>query len=180
MRILVTKHENRMSASTEDLIADYKARGLTAKEAWDRFIIDRALKPEIGAKECHRLFAIVPPKRLDSVIEIDFVATHFDMLSNRFCQITTDSGDMFHLVWDNGATGSNPPSLPPEEARFIVLSSKLVQAIEADMVIIEWPHARIVAPPAPESLTDSEWLALLSGAGEIGKELSRLGFSVEY
>ncbi len=47
---------NRLTANAADLAADYKYRGMDRARAWDQFVIDRALRPDMDAKEFYRLF----------------------------------------------------------------------------------------------------------------------------
>lgn len=56
------------------------------------------------------------------------------------------------------------------------------QAVEFGAVVIDEDTrvATIVAPPNSKTLTDVEWLIVLTAAGEIGRELEALGYTVRY
>lgn len=50
MKVKIRRVVNRFEATPAELAADYKFRGLDKCQAWDRFVIDRNLRPEIDAK----------------------------------------------------------------------------------------------------------------------------------
>ncbi len=58
----VTIHESRLNANAADLAADYKARGIETNAAYSQFVRDRALKPEMDAKEFINIYNSVTPK----------------------------------------------------------------------------------------------------------------------
>lgn len=59
-------------------------------------------------------------------------------------------------------------------------SSRLQQAIDVGMIRIDGKKATILSPPTLEGLTDDGWLMLLRAASEIGRELERLHYQVDY
>jgi len=119
-KIVITRYANRLEADATDLIMDYKNRGLSKFEAWDQFIIDRGLRPEMTATEFYKLFAdITNSAPIDKNILVDFEPTHLDTLVNMFCQITDDECGVHHIIWECGASGSTPPCDPEFYDRFI-------------------------------------------------------------
>jgi hypothetical protein len=50
---------NRLTVNAADLAADYKARGMGKYRAWDQFVIDRALRPEIDARSFYGVYESV-------------------------------------------------------------------------------------------------------------------------
>ena len=63
-----------------------------------------------------------------------------------------------------------------------VFAKRLAESLLNGMVSMDIPTrtATIHAPPSPESLSDDDWLAVLSAASEIGRELERYGWTVRY
>jgi hypothetical protein len=59
---------NQMTANAADLAADYKARGMDRFRAWDQFVIDRALKPDIDAKTFYATYDRVTASRLPTPV----------------------------------------------------------------------------------------------------------------
>ena len=70
------KETNRLTLPVEKLAADYKARGMDKYRAWDQFIIDRALKPEIDASEFYQIFEEVSPNLIRDGFTGEIVPTH--------------------------------------------------------------------------------------------------------
>ena len=70
------KETNRLTLPVEKLAADYKARGMDKYRAWDQFIIDRALKPEIDAREFYQIFEEVSPNLIRDGFTGEIVPTH--------------------------------------------------------------------------------------------------------
>ena len=101
------------------LAADYKARGMDKYRAWNQFIIDRGLKPEIDAKDFYKIYEGVDGVYAHEFKKPDgFIATHHDEYFNRDCQITVDEYGVWSIVWEDGHTGSYPPCNPPEPGRY--------------------------------------------------------------
>ena len=56
-------------------------------------------------------------------------------------------------------------------------SDRLRQAIEVGMVrIVGRGHAKILAPPQVEDLSDEDWLDVIDAASEMIRELKGMGF----
>lgn len=119
MKVKVRRYANRLTASASDLAADYKYHGLNKYEAWDRFIRDRGLKPEMNAKEFYAIFESVMPCQIDREVEIEFTPTHIDTLLGVYCQIVDDEEGVHNIVWAHGVTGTCPPNDPTFEKRFV-------------------------------------------------------------
>ncbi len=116
----------RKIVSIADLASDYKFRGLDKTRAWDQFIIDRSLKPEINAGEFYKIFKSVNPKELKNIGRelVDFNPTHIDILLDQYVQIKMIKRDTYfyyELLWEDGRSGSNPPNHVPEINRFFPL-----------------------------------------------------------
>lgn len=125
MGVKVSKPVNRRLASAEDLAADFKAQGYSRHYAWDKFIIERGLRPEMDAKKFYAIFDSVAPARLiGETTEIDFRPTHMDIMWKKSVQITAQLDGVYLLLWDDGSTGSNPPCLPPDPERYILLKDQ--------------------------------------------------------
>ena len=125
MQIKVNIQLERSKASVMGLVSDYKARGLDRYKAWDAFLIDRSLKPEIDAKKFHQIYDSAISSRLDETKVVSFNPTHLDYLiegNPRFVQITKQDNGVYHLIWEDGSTGTNPPCFPPEITRFIPIT----------------------------------------------------------
>jgi len=114
----IRQHENRLTANAADLAADYKYKGLNKYVAWDRFIQDRDLRPEMNASAFYTLFDSIHASLLDNLVKVEFNATHLDAdLENTPCQIQDDNDGVHHIIWSFGMTGSIPPS--HDMSRFI-------------------------------------------------------------
>jgi hypothetical protein len=135
-QVSVTRAVNRLAASAYALASDYKWRHLSPQLAWDNFIIDRGLKPEMSAKDFHDLFDRVSASPLQGAAEsVSFEPTHIDTLvegKHTPVQIKQQQNGVFAMIWANGSTGSNPPCYPPDPARFVAMGD--YQPSEADEV----------------------------------------------
>lgn len=116
------KRVSRLEASVSDLVADYKSRGMDRQGAWNQFVKDRALKPEVDAKVVMAAFDMAVACPLDSVVELEFHPTHDDVMLGMACSITQAENGVYHIVWADGSTGSNPPSWPPSADRYVPLT----------------------------------------------------------
>jgi hypothetical protein len=58
--------KNRMTADVFELVDDYKARSYDKFRAWDEFIKDRNLSPEMDAKEFYKIYDKALPKRFET------------------------------------------------------------------------------------------------------------------
>jgi hypothetical protein len=121
--MLIKQQVNRLTASAYSLAADYKFQRLDRHYAWDRFIIERNLRPEMDAKVFYQLFDAAHPCELVSYGEHDFQPTHLDTIVDPAVpvQIEQRKDRIFYMVWANGMTGSNPPCYPPDANRFIAI-----------------------------------------------------------
>ena len=125
MQVKISSPINRAKVAISLLAADYKSRGLDRHQAWDAFLIDRSLKPEIDAKQFYKIYDFSESLRLEDIKVVSFNPTHLDTLNvNKPClvQITKQDNGVFRLIWEDGSTGTNPPCFPPEEQRFIPLT----------------------------------------------------------
>lgn len=109
---------NYLECTNEQLAAHAKYCGMDKYKAWDMYITWLALKPRIDTKEFYAIYAAVDPIELVEIIEVDFSPTHLDNLCNQRCMITQDVFGVYHIVWADGTTGSNPPTYPPDPSRF--------------------------------------------------------------
>jgi len=110
--------------SASDLASEYKRRGYDKFYAWDKFIIDRSLQPEMNAKEFYDIFETVTAAQEQEKQKVNIVATHFDNLIKENCQLTTRGDGVIEVVWESGHTGSYPPYCLPSFDRFIALATK--------------------------------------------------------
>lgn len=122
MKINIIKHISRLTATAEQLASEYKHKGMERHLAWDQFVKDRNLKPEMPAKAFYNLFDVAYPSPLDQLVEVDFEATHMDHIADPAVpvQIIRVSGG-YNMLWVNGMHGFNPDSCPPDESRFTEL-----------------------------------------------------------
>jgi hypothetical protein len=122
-KITITKYANRFTADATELIMDYKNRGLSKFKAWDQFIIDRNLRPEMDAKEFYALYDNTRASSpIDKRISVDFEPTHLDTLVNMPCQITDDDRGVHHIIWECGVSGTHPPIDSTFYDRFIPIN----------------------------------------------------------
>lgn len=105
--ISITKSVNRMAVSAQELAADYVYRGLDLREAWNQFIMDRSLRPEIDIKALGKIMKTVSPCPLETIRVIEFNPTHQDTFLEVRCEIARNEGYM-GIVWETGMTGSYP------------------------------------------------------------------------
>lgn len=115
--IAVRTSGNRLAASPQALASDYKWRRLERHLAWDQFVIDRNLKPEMNAKEFYTLFESAYAVPFYTVEDVSFSPTHVDTLGgfNVPCMATFD-GELFVMLWANGMTGTE---FAPLSERFV-------------------------------------------------------------
>lgn len=115
--IAVRTSGNRLAASPQTLASDYKWRRLDRHLAWDQFVIDRNLKPEMNAKEFYTMFDDAYAVPFYEVADVSFQPTHIDTLAglNVSCQAIFD-GKLFVMLWANGMTGTE---FAPLSERFV-------------------------------------------------------------
>jgi hypothetical protein len=95
-----------------------KAAGYDKYYAWDMYIKDTGLKPEVDAKEFYAIYEKISPA---VKTKPNINATHHDNYFGIDCEMTTDEFGVISIVWSNGLTGGYPPCNPPEEGRFTPL-----------------------------------------------------------
>ncbi|MBO8161344.1 MAG: hypothetical protein H0Z24_06870 [Thermosipho sp. (in: Bacteria)] len=103
---------DRLTANVGDLIADYKARGFNKYKAWDMYIKDKQLKPEIDAKEFYKLYETVAPKLFkdnEVIIKGEIQPTHILKEKNsnirRKIQILEEGDNYIRWIDEYGITG---------------------------------------------------------------------------
>ena len=104
-----------------ELSAKYKALGYEPFYAWDRYVADTGLKPEVDAKEFYRIYANVVAENDGPKLPEGWVPTHIDTMFNRQVQIKHENG-VYFMVWDNGHSGSDPDALHPTD-RYVELTN---------------------------------------------------------
>ena len=106
----------------ETLAAHLKHVGNDRYLAWDRFIILRALKPEINADKFFAIFDRVAPCSAFYEKAVDFIPTHTDTFMKGIeCMVWDDERGVHFIVWRDGHTGSHPPCDEGFYTRFIPL-----------------------------------------------------------
>jgi hypothetical protein len=98
-----------------------KSQGCDKYYAWDMYTKWTNLKPKVDAAEFYRIFKSAPGNWIEKCVEVSFKPTHFDRISKQYVQITVDERGVFMMIWEDGTTGSNPPTIPPEEDRYLLL-----------------------------------------------------------
>lgn len=125
--ITITRSKNLPDCTAADLAAYYKLQGYDKFYAWDCFIKDRSLQPELDSGEFYRVFEYVTPAHLPAITEtIEFYPNTLDKLTDppHEVMMIADAGGVYQLIWDNGMTGSYPPCIPPDPARFEPMGEK--------------------------------------------------------
>lgn len=121
MKVSITKTANRITANAAELAAEYKYRGFERHYAWDMFVKERGLRPEMNSKEFYALFDSVSASPIDKPCAVDFEATHMDTMFNVPCQVQDDERGVHYIIWANGMSGSNPPCDTTFAERFVRL-----------------------------------------------------------
>lgn len=95
-----------------ELMARYKARGLSKYMAWDRYIADTGLRPEMDAKVFYELYENIgaAEHEMDTRLPDNWKPTHLDTALNQRVQVTQREG-FNELVWEDGHKGSEPAGL---------------------------------------------------------------------
>lgn len=102
---------NLMTAEPGVLCGIYKARGIKRCQAWSRFVIDRALRPEMDAKAFYAIFEHSTPIVLREAVAPVIRPTHDDMFLG--CPVEVGATNCGHrILWLNGMTGHEPGHLP--------------------------------------------------------------------
>ena len=119
MKITIRVYPNRTTASPQELASEYKVQGLDKYVAWDQFIKDRNLKPEIDAKEFYKIYSGVEPAALLKLKEIDFFPNLIDLVCNQRVEAHCDECGVWSMTWEDGTVGSFPPCDPPDPEKFV-------------------------------------------------------------
>lgn len=119
MEVIKKTYPSRYVATVRELAQQYKYEGLCKYRAWNQFITDRALKPELDRKDFWLIFNNALPVELIKLEIVPFKATHYDSLRNNYVQATVNQAGVFEMLWEDGATGSNPPLHPPDKERYL-------------------------------------------------------------
>ena len=105
--------------NTADMAAGYKFDGMDKYRAWDQYIIDMGLKPQINSSEFYSIFQTVTAKPLrEYKLPTGYKRTHFDNLLKKHCMMTVNRDGVYDIIWEDGHTGGYPPCYPPEPGRF--------------------------------------------------------------
>lgn len=120
MKLNINVYENKMQ-SDEEMANIFKTLGYERHLAWDMYVKWTGLKPRIDANAFYELFDNAHGDWKQMSKEIDFIPTHFDKLCQQRVQINQDSDGVYHLIWEDGTTGTNPPLVPPEAGRYKAL-----------------------------------------------------------
>lgn len=108
-RVAITEPPNLHDANPADLAADYKARGMDRFRAWDQFIIDRNLEPEMDAQGFYAIYDVITPKPLaGKQAEVDFKATHIYKPTSQQVMVTPRGDGTHEMVFPDGHTGGIP------------------------------------------------------------------------
>lgn len=121
MDIVINIPVSHLTAPASALAAHYRFLGLSRQRAWDEFIKDRNLRPEMDAKEFYSLFIEAYPCELVEHKVIQFAPTHWDKLMECYVSINQRPDGVYDMNWATGMTGGNPPSIPPDPDRYIPL-----------------------------------------------------------
>jgi len=106
--------------STDELVARVKSKQPDHQIAYGDFVKARSLKSEIDAKEFNKIFARVSANQYIEKKEVEFQPTHLDSIGNRKVQVNID-GKVAKMVWEDGATGSEPVALFQNNPRYTAL-----------------------------------------------------------
>lgn len=131
--VTVEKHASRYTADLDDLLADYKARGMDERAAYNQLIKDRQLKPDIGLGSLVARWPGVVPRRLGGVEQVAFTPTHRDTVTDKLVQITPTAHG-WSGVWETGMTGSEPGE--PDHTRYVPLGEASAAPVD--------PHRRLL------------------------------------
>lgn len=122
MKVKLKSILNVDSASIDEICCYYKTIGITDQRlAYDAYLIDTGLKPKIDAKDFHNSFKLSKLRNTD--FYINFIPNMIDSLKCMLIQVKRDNATkVWHIIWEDGTTGSYPPSEPPSPIRFIPIS----------------------------------------------------------
>jgi hypothetical protein len=108
------RHRSRHLATAATLAADYKAQGIDRQRAFSQFVIDRSIKPELGARDFYAVYDSVSPQRfveieIEGEIEITHVLVETYALDHpkRICLVSEDD-HAIGWITEYGMTGATP------------------------------------------------------------------------
>lgn len=104
-----------------EIAARFKAAGVPRQESWSRWVQITSLRPGMDAADWYAIYdsvtaAALPPVAAQQQCCIN--TTHFDTLLQRNVEISRRDNGVFHLQWEDGHTGSEPPCCPPDPQRY--------------------------------------------------------------
>lgn len=107
------------------IAAKFKAEGVQRQVSWSRWVQITALRPGMDAKDWYAIFDSVEAA-LPEIRKRNHLAnpTHLDTLFGCNVEITELPNGVFEMRWENGLTGSNPPTYPPDPARFVAIAKE--------------------------------------------------------
>ncbi len=107
--VVTTSAVVRATASLDDLLADYKARGLTPQQAYNELIKDRGLRPDVGMPDLLKRYATTPARRLTGTSEtVSFTPTHTYTVTGEQVQVTQLPAGNWRVLFPTGNTGGEP------------------------------------------------------------------------
>lgn len=110
---------NPLTIPASELAGEYKSRLYRRDYAFDRFVADRALKPELSAKEFYKLFDAAQPVPIEHYIDVDFQPTHYDTMLSQKCMVSLDEFGVRRVIWEDAHYGSHPPGDADFYSRYI-------------------------------------------------------------
>ena len=116
---LTIKQHDTKTPDVYELASRSKAMGHDKYYAWDMYVKWTGLKPEVNADEFYEIFESASGDWREETTEVDFKPNHYDRLCKQKVQISQDETGVYHLIWQDGTTGTNPPMIPPEHGRFV-------------------------------------------------------------
>lgn len=100
--------------SVASLASIYKALGYDKYYAWDRYVADTGLRPEVNAQEFYEIYANVTGESAQRNLPNDWTATHYDTFLGMLVQIK-HKNNVHYMVWNNGRIGSDPDDYFPSD-----------------------------------------------------------------
>jgi hypothetical protein len=158
-----------MADNAADLAADYKARGMERRRAWDQFVIDRGLKPEMPAREFYSIYdRVTPSLRQEGTGPATGQMTHIvkQTFSDRPIRVRITEDQPGYVAWvdELGGTGGTPrqhiesitpiaaqrptPTTPPQEA---TVARPETMSAEPQNVAPQYPAAEVAQQEAAPS-----------------------------
>lgn len=97
----------------------YKFLGiLDPRIAFDNYLIDTSMRPKVDSPEFREIFNNCAKNFVQE--EIDFYPNLYDNLRRLKVMCSRDAETkIWHIVWEDGTTGTFPPTYPPDPDRFI-------------------------------------------------------------